>query len=394
MKLSKEELDTRLERFCYAMNNDHPEWETALIFSRVNQYYFTGTMQDGLLVIKSDGQMFYFVRRSFERARDESPVDSLYPMSSYRDAAAVIGGSLGHTFVEKEIMTLAILERLSRAFHSETINALDKTVLMVRSIKSPYELHWMEESGKVHCEFLEAAVPSLLKEGISEAELVGDMFSAMVRCGYHGVSRFSMFQTEMVVGQVAFGENSLCPTSFDGPGGASGISPAVPLLGSRERTLKKGDLVFVDIGFGMEGYHSDKTQVYCFKKQPADEILAAHRSCIDVQRRLAGLLQPGAVPEDIYNTVLSELDDDFKQNFMGFGGRQAKFFGHGIGLHVDECPVIANGCKDPLVENMALALEPKKGIPGFGMVGVEDTFIVTPEGGRCITGGGRDIIVV
>ena len=68
--------------------------------------------------------------------------------------------------------------------------------------------------------------------------------------------------------------------------------------------------------------------------------------------------------------------------------------GHGIGLHVDEWPVLAKGCHDPLQENMVLALEPKKGIAGVGMVGVEDTYIVTPDGGRCITGGGKDIIVV
>ncbi len=394
MKLNREELDTRLERFCFAMNNEYPEWDTALILSRVNQYYFTGTMQDGLLVIKNDGQIYYFVRRSFERARDESPVDGLYPMNSYRDAAAVLGSELGHTFIEKEIMTLAIMERLTKTFHMETVNALDKTVLAVRSIKSPYELYWMEESGKAHCEFLENVVPSMLREGISEAELVGEMFDAMVKRGYHGVSRFAMFQTEMVVGQVAFGENSLYPTSFDGPGGAAGISPAVPLLGSRERKLKAGDLVFVDIGFGINGYHSDKTQVYSFKQQPSGDVVEAHRACIAVQRRLAVMLQPGAIPVDIYNTVNNELDADFKRNFMGYGSRQAKFFGHGIGLHVDEWPVIANGCTEPLMENMALAIEPKKGMPGVGMVGVEDTFVVTPDGGRCITGGGRDIILV
>ena len=394
MRINREELDTRLERFCFDMNKTYPEWDTALILSRVNQYYFTGTMQDGLLVIKNDGQLYYFIRRSFERARDESPIDGLYPMNSYRDAAAILGSGLGHTFVEKEIMTIAILERLKKAFHMETVNALDKTLMMVRAIKSPYELHWMEESGKAHCDFLENVLPSMLKEGISEAELVGTMFDAMIKRGYHGVSRFSMFQTEMVVGQVAFGENSLCPTSFDGPGGAAGLSPAVPLIGSRERKLKKGDLVFVDIGFGTEGYHSDKTQVYSFKKQPDDDVVLAHRACISVQRRLAGLLQPGAVPEDIYNTVNDEMDADFKQNFMGYGSRQAKFYGHGIGLYVDEWPVIANGCKDPLMENMVLAIEPKKGIPGVGMIGVEDTFVVTADGGRCITGGGRDIIVV
>jgi Xaa-Pro aminopeptidase len=91
---------------------------------------------------------------------------------------------------------------------------------------------------------------------------------------------------------------------------------------------------------------------------------------------------------------MDKLDDDFKQNFMGFGKRQVKFLGHGVGLHIDEMPVIANGFNEPLEENMVLALEPKKGISGVGMVGVEDTYVVTPEGGRCITGGGSDIIVL
>jgi len=63
-----------------------------------------------------------------------------------------------------------------------------------------------------------------------------------------------------------------------------------------------------------------------------------------------------------------------------------KFPGHGIGLVIDEVPVIAEKFKDPLEENMTLAIEPKKGIQGVGMVGVENTFIVTKKGGKCITG--------
>ena len=71
---------------------------------------------------------------------------------------------------------------------------------------------------------------------------------------------------------------------------------------------------------------------------------------------------------------------------MGYGSRQVKFLGHGVGLTIDEIPVIAKGFDEPLVENMVFALEPKKGIKGIGMVGIENTFIVTPEGGKCITG--------
>jgi Xaa-Pro aminopeptidase len=91
---------------------------------------------------------------------------------------------------------------------------------------------------------------------------------------------------------------------------------------------------------------------------------------------------------------MGELSDDFKRNFMGFGNRQVKFLGHGLGLHVDELPVIAEGFDDPIEENMVFAVEPKKGLKDVGLVGAEDTYIVTKDGAKCITGGGCDIIEV
>jgi Xaa-Pro aminopeptidase len=166
------------------------------------------------------------------------------------------------------------------------------------------------------------------------------------------------------------------------------------LLGSRERLLKKGDLVFVDIGFAVNGYNSDKTQVYMFGAKPSADVIHAHRACMNLEVRLAERLKPGAIPADIYNSELEKLPGDLKENFMGFGARQVKFLGHGVGLQVDELPLIAGGYREPLQENMTVALEPKKGIPGVGMVGVEDTYVVSPGGGRCLTGGGRDILTI
>ena len=83
-----------------------------------------------------------------------------------------------------------------------------------------------------------------------------------------------------------------------------------------------------------------------------------------------------------------------RQGFMGFGNQCVKFLGHGVGLHIDELPVIASGFDEPLEEGMVIALEPKKGVAGVGMLGVEDTYVVAPDGGRCVTGGGRGIVVV
>jgi Xaa-Pro aminopeptidase len=181
---------------------------------------------------------------------------------------------------------------------------------------------------------------------------------------------------------------------MDSPGGMKGMCPAVPIIGSRERLLRKGDLVFVDVGFGMYGYNTDRTQVYMFGANPSDEVVNVHRKCIEIEKRAAELLKPGNIPSEIYNKIIDDLDSKFLVNFMGFGKRSVKFLGHGIGLHIDEHPVIANGFNIPLQENMVIALEPKKGIAGVGMVGVEDTYIVTSDGGQCITGGQKDIMVV
>lgn len=394
MTLMINELDRRLNHLCGLMDGTCPEWDTVLITGKVNQYYFTGTMQDGMLIIQKDRIRHYFVRRSYERAKAESPLTTIYPMESYRDAAGMIGPELGNTYLETEMVPLAMLERLKKYFTMTGIHSADKLVLSVRAVKSTYELEWMEQAGKNHCRLLRELVPPLLREGMSEADFVAELYATMIKIGHHGVSRFSMFQTEMVAGQIGFGESSLYPTSFDGPGGAYGMCPAVPLLGSRERKLKKGDLVFVDVGFGCNGYHSDKTQVYIFGTKPDADVVKAHRSCLEVEQRLAAKLIPGAIPSEIYQSVMGTLSEDFRRNFMGYGERQVKFLGHGIGLHVDELPVIANGYNAELAANMVVALEPKKGLPNIGMVGVEDTYVVSAAGGRCLTGGGTDIIEV
>jgi Xaa-Pro aminopeptidase len=106
------------------------------------------------------------------------------------------------------------------------------------------------------------------------------------------------------------------------------------------------------------------------------------------------MLKPGVIPSEIYRTIMAGLDPEFQKNFMGFGDRRVKFLGHGIGLWIDETPVIAEGYNEPLEEGMVLALEPKKGIKDVGLVGIENTFVVTPQGGRSLTGKSKGLIEV
>jgi Xaa-Pro dipeptidase len=229
---------------------------------------------------------------------------------------------------------------------------------------------------------------------MTEATLGGMLYAAMVEQGHQGIVRFGSFNTEVEVGQIGFGENSLYPTCFNGPGGCAGLCPAAPVLGSLHRKLKMGDLVFIDNACGVEGYQTDKTMTYVFGRPLPEKAIGIHRQCVEIQDRMARLLKPGISPSSIYAGVMEDLAPSFLENFMGFGDRRAGFLGHGVGLVVDELPVIAPGFDDPLEEGMTIALEPKKGIPGTGMVGTENTYLVTAHGGVSLTGSNPGLIPV
>lgn len=393
-KVSQQELENRMQRFRALMEENDAQWEIAYIFTKVGLYYFTGTMQDGVLIIPRDGEATFWVRISYERAVGESNFANIKPMRSYRDAAAAYDAIPTTAYVEKDFIPMALWDRFSKYFVTETIKPIAGVIGKLRWQKSAYELEQMRAAGELHQRLLEVEVPKLLREGITEAELTGEIYSLFVKEGHEGIARFAMFDTQIIVGQIAIGDNALTPTHFDGPGGNSAISPAAPYTGDPKRTLKKGDLLFVDAPVSINGYHTDKTMIYSFGQEPSAEVLREHQACVAIKNRIVEQMKPGVLPEDIYNNVMGELSPEFLKNFMGYDKRQVKFLGHGIGLFIDEMPVIADRFKMPLEEGMCFAVEPKKGIAGVGMVGIEETYVVTPNGGECITGDHAGLIVV
>ncbi|MDO9549753.1 MAG: Xaa-Pro peptidase family protein [Methanoregula sp.] len=393
MKVPLTELNDRLKRFRARMDTTSPGWELAAIVGKIPLYYFTGTMQDGLLLIPQEGDAVFWVRQSFERAKTESLFPQIRSMKSYRDVAAGSGSIPSTVYLETDQMTIAQLQRLQKYLPFTNVKAVDEQVAMVRAVKSRYELSLMEHAGKIHRHVLEDCIPGMLSEGIDEVGLTCDLYALMVKEGHQGIIRFGMFN-EMLLGQIGFGTSSISPTCVNTPGGIFGMHPSVPLMGCREKKLKKGDLVVIDIGCGYKGYQTDKTMSYMFGKPIPDEAIREHERCVAIQDQLAGLLKPGAIPSEIYTTVLDGLEPEFLNNFMGFGKHKVKFLGHGIGLWIDESPVIAEGFNEPLQEGMVFALEPKKGIPHVGLVGIENTFVVTPQGGRSITGKSKGLFEV
>ncbi|MDP4181518.1 MAG: aminopeptidase P family N-terminal domain-containing protein, partial [Bacillota bacterium] len=203
--VSQSELKERMISFRERMDRDNPEWEIAVIFSKINQYYFTGTMQEGMIIIPRDNDPVYWVRRSFERAKDESLFQDIRQMTSFKDAAGSISNLPEVVYLETEFVPLAFYKRFQKHFPFKECKSLDLQISAVRSVKSSYELSLMEAAGDIHRRVLEERVPMLLKEGMSEAELAADLFTVLLEEGHHGVSRFAMLDTEIGLGHICFG---------------------------------------------------------------------------------------------------------------------------------------------------------------------------------------------
>lgn len=379
------ELAARLERFRRAMDAAHPGWEMAAVNHKVAMYYFTGTIQEGVLLIRPQDAVFW-VRRSFERACNESHFSDIRPMHSFREAAAFYGSAPKVMYVETKKATLDWERMLHKYFAFEELGSFDSVLQDLRMVKSEYELKQMEQSGAIHETVLDIVAPKLIHGGVSEAQLAIALYSEMVQRGSHGTARFNQALGEEAVGIASFGKSGLVRTGFDGPGGTDGTCIAVQSIGNAFRKLQPGRLVYLDIPCGFDGYHTDKTVVYYYgdlaKDEQSKHLMEAQQRCLELEQEVVRLMVPGGSIENLYLRTMDKFDNIYGDAFMNGG----KFLGHSIGLVMDEAPAIAKGFKQPLQPGMTFAVEPKIALPGLGMVGTENTYVVTEKGARSLTG--------
>ena len=367
-----------------------------MILDRVNMFYYTGTIQNGVLFVPSEGEPALFVRRSFERAEKETPLKTLVRLGGLGELPrwlASRGYETARLGLNEATLPVSMFKRLSGIFPQTAFEDVSLTLSMIRSVKSDYELALIREAGKRH-KVLYDYIPALIREGMTEWDLGSAIHGEMLKLGYTGMPRLATFNSEFFAGVISFGESGNYPTASIGPGGSVGLCPAFPFLGGARR-LKEGDTIFVDTGFAYRGYFTDKTRIFALghlHERAAD----AHKICLDIQEAVRCRLTPGAVPSEIFEEVYRTevVARGFEENFMGYGSNRVPFLGHGIGLVIDEFPAIARKIDVPLEKNMVLAVEPKKGLQDMGLVGVENTFLVTEQGGEKLTLGSDEITVI
>jgi Xaa-Pro aminopeptidase len=334
-----------------------------------------------------------------ERAKIETSLKNIIQFSSYRDILKTLNELSINTHAnfaaEMNGLTWSLSNSLIKNFPDIKFIPSDKLIAMVRSIKSEWELLIMRKAGAKHNKCLTELLPNILHEGINELEVSHKLSDIFYSEGHNGIVRMETFGEELFSGHVAIGDSGNYPSVFNGPNGIRGTHPAVPYMGSEHVKWNTGSPLLVDNGFTVAGYHTDKTQSYWLgsKKSIPETVQSAFDFCVDIQNKIAAQLRPGVVPSELWKQTTELLaNSPWEEGFMGLGKNKVGFLGHGIGLAIDEYPVIAKGFDLPLEEGMVLALEPKIGIPGIGMVGIENTFEISSNGGQSLTGNFQEII--
>jgi len=360
--------------------------EAALIVQNADLYYFAGTVQQSYLYVPAKGPATLFVRKVVERARLESPLVDVVALPSLRDLPRLVterhGRLPSRTGLELDVLPVSQFRRLEALFPGVAFADIGPDVVRQRAVKSGWEVERIRAAAALADEVY-TLVPGLLREGMTEAELAGRVEAEARRLGHEGVIRMRGFNQEMFYGQLLTGISGSAATYLDTPLGGIGLSPAVA-QGVSFRRIRRGDHVVFDFVAVRGGYIADFTRI--FSLGPLHPELAR---AYDVARRaqdaVKALARPGVTCAAVWAAALAAAEEaGLGASFMGRGEGRVRFVGHGVGLELDELPVLTTSDLE-LAEGMVFALEPKFVLPGLGAVGVENTFVVTADGLEALT---------
>lgn len=398
-RLPASEMERRIECCRTLMRRFAPEAGGMLVCSRISIYYLTGTLGVGLVWVPIEGEPVLMVRKGLERARKESPLRTVFAFRSYRDVTALCaeaGSPLTSVLaVDKNSFSWSMAEMLRDKLGKADFVSCDAVLSHAKSIKSAWEMDKMRAAGDGLRRTLDEQLPARIHAGMTELEIAHAYVAAAWECGNSGLLRMNAHGEESYVGSVSAGDSGNHPTYYNGPLGYLGLHPAVPFMGNAGRIWEKNMLLSTDLSFSFEGYHSDRTQTYWTGGPIPDSVARPHQVCADIFLRVVERLRPGVTPGELwlFSCTLAEKSG-YAEGFMGLGRDKVAFLGHGVGLTLDEYPAFARGFDEPLEEGMVVAIEPKIGLPGIGMVGVEHSLEITATGACSLTGDSTHIITI
>lgn len=374
-----EESMRRVEKIREAMRQ--AGLSALLIADNANLYYVTGVVFRGYIYLTSDAEPLCFVIRPIDlqgesvvmiRKPEQIPAELAERGYSIPDALAF----------ELDDLAYSDILRLQKVFGVQNPLNASPVLKRARMVKTQIEINLIHTDGMRQAAAY-GQVPHVYKEEMTDVEFQIEIERLLRLEGCLGYYRTSGRLMEINMGSVLNGENADAPTPYDFAVGGGGVDLSLP-VGADGRTMYPGTAVMIDMCGNFNGYQSDMTRCWRIGEVP-DLAMKAHETSRSILRALEKMAVPGVSCADLYDTAVGIASaEGLAEYFMGHR-QKAMFIGHGVGIQLNELPVITPRSRDLLAENMVIALEPKFVIPDVGAVGVENTYCVTSDGLKCLT---------
>ncbi len=388
------EIENRIDKLQLHLREN--DIDAALILQNTDLFYFTGTIQQANLFVPAEGVPILMVRKNLMRARLESRLTHVIPIGNPVEIPNLLrqnGLRLPRTIgLECDVIPASLYLKYNQVLNGPLIVDISHAIRLIRAEKSPYEINMIREAARLSDQ-VAAYTKEVVYEGISEIELAGIVEARARKLGHQGIVRMRLWGNEMFYGHLMSGPSAAVPSYLASPTGGSGIHPAIA-QGPSLKPVGRYEPILLDYVFVYQGYLADNTRIFALGGL-SDELLAAHEAMLDIQNLLKKQVKPNLIAGEIYDLACRRATElGYGSNFMGADAERVSFVGHGIGLELDEYPLLARNQKLEFKKGMTIALEPKVVFPGRGVVGIENTFLLTDQGLEQLTLFEEGVIII
>lgn len=388
--LTEDEVALKLARLKNLMEQNNID--SMLLNDNADVYYLTGRVFSGYVYIhRQAAAPAYFVKRPVDLTGDN--VIAIHkPENIIDELAAHSLPRPGRLALEQDTLPYSAILRLSRAMGVDAADVANADAVMrqARAVKTPGEIQMIAASGSRH-EHVYRMIPRLYRDNMTDIELQVEIERVSRLEGCLGQFRISGNDMELYMGNILAGDNADTPSPYDFAMGGAGADPSLP-VGANGTILRTGMTIMVDVNGNYTGYMTDMTRTFVLG-EISDEARRAHQLSIDICDELARMGHPGVKASELYEKAAKMAQDAGLEHYFMGHRQHAGFVGHGVGIEINEMPVIAPRSRDILAAGNVIALEPKFVIPGVGAVGIENTYVVHDDGAmQCLTNAPTQLI--
>ncbi len=383
------EIDRRVLAVQGELSSTDPPVDLVLVVQKADLFYLSGTVQQCHLALPAEGTPRLLVRKVRETAEADSPIRDIVPLRSFRELPGHVQDLCGEPpwriGMELDVLPVGLWYTYRGVFGDDAeIVDCSPQLLAVRSRKSEWELEQFRGAARIHPLLFGDPLRRLLAADVSPYDLQVWLEAEARSLGHCGLVRLRGLDVETGIGIAVSGPDGAVPSNSMFPIGGTGPHAWVSHGGTRA-PIRRDVPIILDFLTSTTGYHVDCSRMAVRGAFP-DRAASILERIGDLLRGMENRLRAGVRPSEIYRSAVEEAAAaGLGEGFMGPSGYQVNFVGHGVGLEVNELPVIGPRSDRPLAAGNVIALEPKYTDPEYGVIGIENTYVVTKGGAEKLT---------